>query len=556
MKKILIAFLAIYSCSFGQNQNNQWRFGFGSAIDFNTNPLSFPSGTALPSILPPFITGTLIEGTASIADKNTGELLFYTDGVSVWNALNQPMPNGSNLGGSDWLSSYMAAVIIPMPSSCDKYYIFCIDDYEEGSDGISYSIVDMSLDNNLGDVVSGQKSIPLFDNNETELLMVYPKSSGDGYWLISNGPDPLNPTIAAFEITSQGVSNIPVLSPVNLNGTGKLNNQGTKFISTGDFDPINGNSLGFRLYDFDATTGQISNPVNIPFNVPGGDVLQYFEFTLDGNYLFAGANYSVYQFDLTSGDPATIAASGLLVPFSNVIDPHAALQNGPDGNMYHVIGSDLYQIENPSNSPPGPINALSASLSPSNCLPQWIFLLPENTTQSFITQSIDSCNQIEQIFSVTSNSTISSIQWDFGDLNSGANNSSIALNPTHEFSNFGSYQISAIIEFNCFTDTITQNITLLECPDSLNPTLPFVFPNVITPNSDGVNDLFEIQNLPDNTEVIILNRWGNIIYSATNYQNTWDGKDASGKELFEGVYTYQFKTESGKTGHGFLHLIR
>ncbi|MFM8963683.1 MAG: gliding motility-associated C-terminal domain-containing protein, partial [Sphingomonadales bacterium] len=118
------------------------------------------------------------------------------------------------------------------------------------------------------------------------------------------------------------------------------------------------------------------------------------------------------------------------------------------------------------------------------------------------------------------------------------------------------YQISAIIEFNCFTDTIMQSITLLECPDSLNPTLPFEFPNVITPNSDGTNDFFAIENLPENTEVIIVNRLGNVVFSSENYQNTWDGKDTSGKELIEGVYTYKFKTESGKIGHGFVHLLR
>ncbi|MFM7661345.1 MAG: gliding motility-associated C-terminal domain-containing protein, partial [Bacteroidota bacterium] len=84
----------------------------------------------------------------------------------------------------------------------------------------------------------------------------------------------------------------------------------------------------------------------------------------------------------------------------------------------------------------------------------------------------------------------------------------------------------------------------------------FSFPNVITANGDGVNDLFEIQNLPENTEVIILNRWGNVVFSSENYQNNWDGKDSSGKELVEGVYIYKFTTETGKTGHGFVHLVR
>jgi flagellar hook assembly protein FlgD len=46
------------------------------------------------------------------------------------------------------------------------------------------------------------------------------------------------------------------------------------------------------------------------------------------------------------------------------------------------------------------------------------------------------------------------------------------------------------------------------------------------------------------------------VFSSGNYQNNWNGKDTSGKELVDGVYTYKFKTETGKTGHGFVHLIR
>ena len=84
----------------------------------------------------------------------------------------------------------------------------------------------------------------------------------------------------------------------------------------------------------------------------------------------------------------------------------------------------------------------------------------------------------------------------------------------------------------------------------------FVFPNVISPNNDGSNDFFEIKNLPANTAVFILNRWGNVIFSAENYQNDWDGKDTSGKNLLEGVYTYKYSTIGGKVGHGFVHLVR
>lgn len=393
-KYLFISIITLISnCVYAQLQNNQWRFGFNSAIDFNTTPPTFPSGTALPSILPPLITGTQIEGTASIADKHTGALLFYTDGVTVWNALNQPMPNGSNLGGSDMLSSYNAAVIIQMPCTDTKYYVFCIDDFEDGYDGITYSVVDMSLDNGLGDVVAGQKSIPLYDN-ESELLMAYPKSTGDGYWLISNGSDPFNPTLASFEVTSQGVNAVPILSPIVNNASGRLNYQGTKFVCTGRFDALIGNFLGFEIYDFNAATGRISSPVNIPFSIPDGNPFQSFEYTFNGNYLYARSAFSLYRFDLTLGNPATIAASATLMPFTDQT-LHGTAQLGPDSNLYYVVGSKVFRIENPDNLIPGPISELPPILTPSFCLPQWIFLLPNNSCDT-----LDDCKvYIPNVFS-------------------------------------------------------------------------------------------------------------------------------------------------------------
>ena len=69
-------------------------------------------------------------------------------------------------------------------------------------------------------------------------------------------------------------------------------------------------------------------------------------------------------------------------------------------------------------------------------------------------------------------------------------------------------------------------------------------------------DYFHNLLLPEDTELIILNRWGNAVFSSTNYQNNWDGKDTSGKELADGVYTYKFTTKAGRRDHGFVTLIR
>ena len=102
---------------------------------------------------------------------------------------------------------------------------------------------------------------------------------------------------------------------------------------------------------------------------------------------------------------------------------------------------------------------------------------------------------------------------------------------------------------------VVDNAILAEInPEDCN--LELIIPNVISPNDDGTNDILVIENLTENSELIIINRWGNLVFSSENYQNNWDGKDHAGKELVDGIYTYKLKTQQGKTRHGFLHLVR
>jgi gliding motility-associated-like protein len=202
------------------------------------------------------------------------------------------------------------------------------------------------------------------------------------------------------------------------------------------------------------------------------------------------------------------------------------------------------------------VNAVS--FSPATCqlgLPAQVPLggFAANSTITFFP---DSCLQTDISFSIATSSPIIQINWNFDDPISGANNSSSSLNPNHLFSETGTYQITASVDFECFSETLTQTITLVDCSDTISQVVSFEFPNVITNNGDGINDFFEIDNLPENTEVLILNRWGNIVFSSANYQNNWDGKDSSGKELVDGVYTYKFITQDAKIGHGFVHLVR
>lgn len=85
-----------------------------------------------------------------------------------------------------------------------------------------------------------------------------------------------------------------------------------------------------------------------------------------------------------------------------------------------------------------------------------------------------------------------------------------------------------------------------------------VVPNLFTPNGDGVNDAFEIRGLDlfQENELVIINRWGNEVYKATNYKNDWTGTG-----LNEGTYYYLLRVRENsavawKTFKGYITLIR
>lgn len=95
--------------------------------------------------------------------------------------------------------------------------------------------------------------------------------------------------------------------------------------------------------------------------------------------------------------------------------------------------------------------------------------------------------------------------------------------------------------------TDTLNIHTVNCDDAL--------PNIITPNGDGVNDFFIIDEsvIQPNNRLIIFNRWGNTIFEAAPYKNDFNGFDC-----VEGVYFYRYFPDRDKneSESGFLTIIR
>jgi gliding motility-associated-like protein len=81
-------------------------------------------------------------------------------------------------------------------------------------------------------------------------------------------------------------------------------------------------------------------------------------------------------------------------------------------------------------------------------------------------------------------------------------------------------------------------------------------PSVITPNGDNKNDFFIVTDIGKRVELTIINRWGAVEYTNSNYLNDWDGRNMKGNELPADTYFYILKYENGITRKGTVLITR
>lgn len=242
-------------------QFNNWVFPFNNGLTFNTNPPSSFSGTQISAPLPPPYF-TTYSTAASISDNN-GQLLFYSDGVRVWNKNNVLMPNGFGLQG--YLGQINTALIIPFINDPFKYYLFTAQGLaaspQPDTNKYSYSVIDMQLDGGLGDVVNKNT---LIKNFATEKMVAIPAANGNDIWWI--GRDWTN-HFYSYKITCQGFQNSnPVISTVGSNTNNSLSLLFTgdvKASPDGKYITVSYGSY-FEIYQFNNATGVLSNPIKIP----------------------------------------------------------------------------------------------------------------------------------------------------------------------------------------------------------------------------------------------------------------------------------------------------
>ena len=140
-------------------------------------------------------------------------------------------------------------------------------------------------------------------------------------------------------------------------------------------------------------------------------------------------------------------------------------------------------------------------------------------------------------------------------------NTSTDQNPLNIcYNSIGSFDVKLVVQNIEGKDSLTlpNYITVDSC--NIIPTT-VIIPNVLSPNGDGKNDLFNVSGTGIiSVKINIFNRWGSLLFNTDGISNIgWDGRTSSGNELAAGTYFYIIDVETAqetKTYKGALTLIR
>jgi gliding motility-associated-like protein len=467
IKKILFGLSLILFAGrmpvFGQRENSNWYFGINAAMNF-------PAAGA-----PTAVAGSAMntyEATATVSDGN-GQLLFYTNSENIWNRNNQVMTNGATLGGHQ--SASQGTIAVQNPANAQQYYVFVVDAAENQLvGGLKYNLVDMTRQGGLGEVIS--RRVQVSSVQLTEKLTTVPHPNGRDTWVLVHGWQ--TNTFYAYLLTPSGLQSTPVVTNIGSVHSGGGGNYGnSNSVGYMRVSP-NGTKLAvgvrdsqFELFDFNSTTGQLSNYIQLADTYRSYGVA----FSPDSRLLY-GTNlnyYQVYQFDLQAGSAAAIANSGVVI--ANTADNSGGLQLGPDGKLYVSVYNSPYLsvINNPNVRGTGcgfQANAVYlggklAQIGLPN-YPASRVAPPLTATAAFTSTASCVGSAVGFVGSTTPTLPTAVATWNFGDPASGSANTATGLTPTHSYTAAGTYQVTLTVTSSLLAApiTITQSVTVTPLP--------------------------------------------------------------------------------------------
>jgi len=472
MRKLILFFFFFLLAATGFSQNlERYNWYFGNS----TQAIRFNRTTRVPSIVSkgiPFGTG----GSSTASSATNANLLFYTDGANVYDALNLVMPNGGGLTANT--SANQPTAICPVPGQPNKYFIFTNTANFPAGGSINVSVVDMTQFGNapfptpaLGDLESKNTAVPGLVNR-AEGMIIIPANNGTDFYLVTQQINSQSYSVTTIDagsytgtyvtITTAGIA-LPT-SVANFSyhaGTGKI-----------AVSPQDTNTDAIIL-NFDNTTGGLTFDrfiFNSGLPTFSNQSIYDIEFSATGRFLYLSRHGDgtvtpdLLQYDYAN--PSSTLQTILPAP----VFRSYGLQMAPDSSIYH-----LYQ-----GAAAGPF--LLGKIDDSDSLAAKVIYTPAvltatslNGTQfpnfaapSQINLTVDftfagTCQNNPTTFYPNVIPAADSLHWDFAD-----GFVSNEWSPVHKFGAAQTFGVSLIAFYQGKSQLVTKPVTIQPFPLKLN----------------------------------------------------------------------------------------
>ncbi len=405
-----------------------------------------------------------ISGTVSLSDSS-GNLLFYSNGVSVWNKEHQKISSSPIFGVSD-INASTGLSYVPYPGQPDKYFIVgASGNLFAAPEGVKF--VEVNIANNT---VSTFKSFqhPSFPNKISEFLTVVPHCDGTDYWIITHGYE-ADCRFYSFLVTAAGIDHLqaPVISPAThlaYGGSGnqlKANRRGDKLILC---TPHGASNLAAAVYDFDSRTGIVKNERRVPDvtgynNIQSGTAFspngEFFYFMRSSNLETNGLPYWLFQYRVSDFQYNIIPAPGFYFA--------SPFQTGPDNQLYVTTQDHFFaRISNPDSWGSVTVNGsfinmrqLDDRIRPGVSIPGFIDARQQQPDHPEFSTTAITCNQYRFTTLCFDNYTAT---WNFGDGSPEQTGNTI----DHSYSQPGSFEVSLRLSRNAvIVGSVSKKISVL-----------------------------------------------------------------------------------------------
>lgn len=472
---IILVYLFCFFHVYAQKETSNWYFTDHQGISFNTG--SPQPITGIPANL------QFGDNTIVCSDVNGNLNFICTNGypATILDRNYNAMPGTMPIGNGNFARSLWAKY----PGSASKYFIFYpVATPSNGVFVLQYAIIDMSLNNGLGQVTI---SDVIIDSSLSLGFCLINKAGSDDFWIINNKFR--TDSFYSRLVTNAGINSQKTISVAGQNPIKfEYNFIAMKASPNGEMiagsiytaypSPFAHHKGNIEVFNFDRNTGVLTNKVitetSMPYYTPQ---LRHLEFSPDSRLIYAVeivvytglqpcgfANSKIVQYNLCYTDSVSFSKYSVILAdklFFCSYPVWGNMQMASDKQIYmRFPGNIMSTIKYPNkigSSAKLIFNAFTTGSSFSGVyLPTFSQMEIVKTVKNNITYS-GGCYPTPVSFSLTNNA-IDHVMWNFGDPASGVQNTSTSFTPSHFFSTPNIYTVTCSLynSTNVLIETLTE----------------------------------------------------------------------------------------------------